>query len=234
MKKILFIIIFSLFFSGSAFAKKRVCIGVHKDYMNVETPIVLAKRNMIMEVRDCYEGNRWNQRYLYDVYGFYKKDEIFKTLYPIITKDGNNGWDKWTLDKFEIILGKDQYKFFNLPTSVERKLIADKKEKENKKIKQKKSIIKKDTKKKDPPKKTKPLGGPRENAERVAALKFYKIECGKLSYDGNVMLNEQERNMDQGVYRATQRKLSDLVLVEGIDRTCNMLYGVLNPQGLTN
>ena len=46
--------------------------------------------------------------------------------------------------------------------------------------------------------------------------------------------NEQERNMDQGVYRATQRKLSDLVLVEGIDRTCNMLYGVLNPQGLTN
>lgn len=80
---------------------------------------------------------------------------------------------------------------------------------------------------------SKSLGGPRENAERVAALKFYKIECGKLSYDGNVMLNEQERNMDQGVYRATQRKLSDAVLYEGIDRTCNMLYGVLNPQGLT-
>ena len=109
MKKILFIIIFCSLFSGSAFAKKRVCIGVLKDYLNPlsKTPIILAKRNMLMEVVDCYEGNTWNQRYLYDVYGFYKKDEIFKILYPIITKDGINGWDKWTLDKFEIILGEE-------------------------------------------------------------------------------------------------------------------------------
>ena len=85
---------------------------------------------MLIEVVDCYEGNTWNQRYLYNVYGFYKKDEIFKILYPIITKDGNNGWDKWTLDKFEIILGEEQYKFFNLPTSAERKLILEKKAKE--------------------------------------------------------------------------------------------------------
>ena len=83
-----------------------------------------------MEVVDCYEGNTWSQRYLYDVYGFYKKDEIFKLLYPIITKDGNNGWDKWTLDKFEIILGEEQYKFFKLPTSAERKSILEKKAKE--------------------------------------------------------------------------------------------------------
>jgi hypothetical protein len=132
MKKILFIIIFCSLFSGSAFAKKRVCIGVLKDYLNPlsKTPIILAKRNMLIEVVDCYEGNTWNQRYLYNVYGFYKKDEIFKILYPIITKDGNNGWDKWTLDKFEIILGEEQYKFFNLPTSAERKLILEKKAKE--------------------------------------------------------------------------------------------------------
>jgi len=231
MKKILFIIIFSLFFSGSANAAKRVCIFIHENYMEVRKPILLAKRRMIHDFVGCEKGNKLvmlqNNLQRYKIYHFKKKDKILKLLYPIITEDGNTGYEEWTLDKFEAILGPYHYKFFNLPTSSERKLIADKKEKENK------SIVKKDTKKKDPPKKTKPLGGPRENAERVAALKFYKIECGKLSYDGNVMLNEQERNMDQGVYRATQRKLSDLVLVEGIDRTCNMLYGVLNPQGLT-
>ena len=96
----------------------------------------------------------------------------------------------------------------------------------------KKKAEKKKKEEKDPQRKTKPLGLPKENAERAAALKFYKIECGKLSYDGNVMLNKLERYMDKAVYRITQRKLSDAVLYEGIDRTCNMLYGVLNPQGL--
>ena len=46
------------------------------------------------------------------------------------------------------------------------------------------------------------------------------------------MLSSQKSNMDQSVYRATQRNLSDLVIVEGIDKTCNMLFGVLKPQSL--
>ena len=46
------------------------------------------------------------------------------------------------------------------------------------------------------------------------------------------MLGTQQGSMDQSVYRATQRNLSDLVLVEGIDKTCDMLLGVLKPQGL--
>ena len=76
------------------------------------------------------------------------------------------------------------------------------------------------------------FGGPRENAERVAALSFYRIECGHLTSKGKTMLSSQKSNMDQSVYRATQRNLSDLVIVEGIDKTCNMLFGVLKPQSL--
>tara|TARA_B000000475_G_C15943057_1_gene425552 strand:- start:84 stop:1031 length:948 start_codon:yes stop_codon:yes gene_type:complete len=76
------------------------------------------------------------------------------------------------------------------------------------------------------------FGGPRENAERVAALSFYRIECGYLTSKGKTMLSSQKSNMDQSVYRATQRNLSDLVIVEGIDKTCNMLFGVLKPQSL--
>ena len=73
---------------------------------------------------------------------------------------------------------------------------------------------------------------PRDNAERVAALSFYRIECGHLTSKGKNMLSAQKSNMDQSVYRATQRNLSDLVIVEGIDKTCNMLFGVLKPQSL--
>ena len=76
------------------------------------------------------------------------------------------------------------------------------------------------------------FGGPRENAERVAALSFYRIECGHLTSKGKTMFSSQKSNMDQSVYRATQRNLSDLVIVEGIDKTCNMLFGVLKPQSL--
>ena len=79
---------------------------------------------------------------------------------------------------------------------------------------------------------TSSFAGPREDAERVAALSFYGIECGKLTSDGTYMLGTQQGSMDQSVYRATQRNLSDLVLVEGIDKTCDMLLGVLKPQGL--
>ena len=55
-------------------------------------------------------------------------------LYPKVTRDGTtNGWDKWTLDKFAKVLGESNYKFFDLPTAPERKLIAEKKEEERNK-----------------------------------------------------------------------------------------------------
>ena len=57
MKKILFIIIFCSLFSGSAFAAKRVCIFVHKNYMEVKEPVLLAKRRMIVDLVGCEEGN---------------------------------------------------------------------------------------------------------------------------------------------------------------------------------
>ena len=88
----------------------------------------------------------------------------------------------------------------------------------------KKSAIKKNT--------NGSLGGPRENAERVAALSFYRIECGHLTSKGKTMLSSQKSNMDQSVYRATQRNLSDSVIVEGINKTCNMLFSVLKSQSL--
>ena len=71
-----------------------------------------------------------------------------------------------------------------------------------------------------------------EDAERVAALSFYGIECGKLTFEGTYRLGTEQRTMDQAAYSATQRNLSDLVLVEGIDKTCVMLLGVLRTQGL--
>lgn len=74
--------------------------------------------------------------------------------------------------------------------------------------------------------------GSKENAERVAALKFYGIECGQLTSKGKSMLNSQQGSMDQSTYRATQRNLSDLVLVHGIYKTCDMILDVLKPQGL--
>ena len=38
--------------------------------------------------------------------------------------------------------------------------------------------------------------------------------------------------MDQAAYSANQRDLSDLMLVEVIDKTRDILSGVLRPQGL--
>ena len=237
MKKIFLVLLFGFLFSENAFAAKRVCIFVHKNYMEIKEPVLLAKRRMLVDLVGCEKGNSAIQNTQdYKIYHFKKRDKILKILYPIIikdgnvTKDGSKGYDQWTLDKFEIILGEEQYKFFNLPTSAERKLIAEKKATETKKKKKKKkkaeqkSVVKKDT--------NGTFGGPRENAERVAALSFYRIECGHLTSKGKTMLSAQKSNMDQSVYRTTQRNLSDLVIVEGIDKTCNMLFGVLKPQSL--
>ena len=43
---------------------------------------------------------------------------------------------------------------------------------------------------------TSSFAGPREDAERVAALSFYGIECGKLTSDGTYMLGTQQGSME--------------------------------------
>jgi len=71
-----------------------------------------------------------------------------------------------------------------------------------------------------------------EDTERFADLSFYGIECGKLTFEGTYRLGTEQGTMDQATYSANQKNLSDLVLVEGIDKTCDMLLGALRPQGL--
>ena len=140
MKKLLGIIVLGLLLSGNAYAAKRVCIAVHNNYSEVDKPILLAKRKMLFDAVGCQKGNVLDNIEDYKIYGYYKPDKFFELLYPKVTRDGTtNGWDKWTLDKFAKVLGESNYKFFDLPTAPERKLIAKKKKKrENVKKKKKK------------------------------------------------------------------------------------------------
>ena len=155
MKKLLGIIVLGLLLSSNAYAAKRVCIAVHKNYSEVDKPILLAKRKMLFDAVGCQKGNVLDNIEDYKIYGYYKPDKFFELLYPKVTRDGTtNGWDKWTLDKFAKVLGESNYKFFDLPTAPERKLIAKKKEEERKREEEEKKIAEKP--KKQEPKKQQP------------------------------------------------------------------------------
>jgi hypothetical protein len=56
MKKILGIVVLGLLLGGNAYAVKRVCIAIDKNYMEVKEPVLLAKRFMIVELRGCQKG----------------------------------------------------------------------------------------------------------------------------------------------------------------------------------
>ena len=57
MRNIFLFLIICLLLSGNAFAAKRVCIFVHKNYMEVKEPVLLAKRRMIVDLAGCEKGN---------------------------------------------------------------------------------------------------------------------------------------------------------------------------------
>ena len=259
MKKIFLILLFAFIFSGNAYAKKLVKV-IYQDDQSIVFKSKLGlfsdnnekwnKRvNQIMSISEthCNTVNKdayWF-RGLTSGQGGVKADEdsldkdgskLTYVMYRVICANSINEAIKnfrRKIPKYNSVLSykpnsvyKNDISNWSSDIKLKSSDFTDKKNEE------KKSIVKKNTKKKDPPKKTKTLGGPRENAERVAALSFYRIECGHLTSKGKTMLSAQKSNMDQSVYRATQRNLSDLVIVEGIDKTCNMLFGVLKPQSL--
>ena len=131
MKKLLGIVVLGLLLSGNAYAAKRVCIAIHNNYLEVDRPVLIAKRKMLIDAVGCQNGNELDNINQYKIYGFKTKDSITKKLFPKVRGDGtNNNWDRWTLEKLESSLGKADYEYFNLPTLQERKLIAEKPKKQ--------------------------------------------------------------------------------------------------------
>ena len=56
-----------------------------EDYKNLERPVLLAKRTMIVEASDCRNGNVLENPGSYKIYGFYKKKHrLFEKLYPYL------------------------------------------------------------------------------------------------------------------------------------------------------
>ena len=148
MKKVIAIVVLGLLLSGNAYAAKRVCIAVHNNYLEVDKPILLAKRKMLFDAVGCQKGNTLANIQNYKIYGF-KRDKIFKLLYPMISMDGVDGWNQWTLEKFEKVLGETNYSYFNLPNATERKSIAKQKEIERKRRETEKRIAEEKRKKEE-------------------------------------------------------------------------------------
>ena len=136
---------------SSAFAAKRVCIAIHKNYLEVERPVLLSKRLMIVDTAGCVKGNTLSNKDQYTIYGFKTRDRITKKLYPRVEGTGTPNWDRWTLSQLESALGKSDYNYFNLPSPDEIKIIAEKKRKEEeKRRKEEEKRITEKPKKKEP------------------------------------------------------------------------------------
>ena len=138
MKKILGLLLLTFFICGNALAAKRVCIAIHKNYLEIEKPVLLAKRKMMFDAVGCKKGNELSNKDQYTIYGFKTKDSITIKLFSKIRGEGLPDWDRWTLEKLNNVLGDADYEYFNLPNSAQRKIIADNKRKEeDKKITEK-------------------------------------------------------------------------------------------------
>ena len=142
MKKFLGIVVLSMLLSGNAYAAKRVCVAIHNQYLTIDKPVLLAKRKMLFDAVGCQKGNDLTNIDDYTIYKFKGRDTIFKKLYPNVIGRGVPNWDRWSLDELEKALGEIDYKFFNLPTSQERKIVAEKKKKEKRIADQKKKTEK--------------------------------------------------------------------------------------------
>ena len=200
MKKLLGILVLGLLLSGNAYAAKRVCIAVHNNYLEVDKPILLAKRKMLFDAVGCQKGNTLANIQNYKIYGF-KRDKIFKLLYPMISMDGVDGWNQWTLEKFEKVLGETNYSYFNLPNATERKSIAKQKEIERKRRETEKRIAEEKRKKEE---------------EKRKAEKPKKKESKQIDFQATIL------NSDLTIKRIKTNKLARLEFNK--DKT-GMWYG---------
>lgn len=125
-----FSIIFLSFVPKEVEAAKVVCVAIHKDYKNIEKPILISKKWVWHQILDCNEttNKTLSDKYNYNIYNFYsefynsanQEFRILDILYSNTTGDASKGkWDPHSLQSFEKMLGTYDYKHFPILTTKE-------------------------------------------------------------------------------------------------------------------
>ena len=104
-----FAIIFLSFIPKEAKAAKVVCVAIHKDYKNVEKPILISKKWVFTQILDCNETTNKSllNKQNYNVWNFYSElynssdpeYRILNRLYSVTNSSGSKigDWDERSL-----------------------------------------------------------------------------------------------------------------------------------------